>query len=363
MQQVELGANPEGRPVSQAELQQDVLRFAGQYCDSLVEAMTPLQQSSRPEVRTAASRQLLLYSASIYDIATEANPEVSLLDLIVFAALVRDRVDRHWIPKVFGEDGRKLSTVMARSEASLWGFSTKVLNQKWRDDLAGMIEDWRKANPEQIRVEVVRFSQFATTAGMISAQQAEKARGLLATLEVATRAADRAVLLAERAMFLANRMPFLFRLQVRVGARELIGDAANDLSSKEDLAARTGELKPMVSALEKLSHDTFLTVHEARLLAEEMGARPREPPTGAAQPSRPDPLEEVNALADKMLELLEELRGLGPGGKNDVAQRLDRMVEGWLRELMVGSAVLIVLFWSGYFVVKRASRWRSARSS
>jgi hypothetical protein len=91
--------------VLQAELQQDIQRFATKFTARVLDALAPLQSSPHPEVREAAMRQMLLYSASALDIATEPQPELGLLDMIVFVTLSRRIVDIYWAPKVFGEKG------------------------------------------------------------------------------------------------------------------------------------------------------------------------------------------------------------------------------------------------------------------
>ena len=41
----------------------------------------------------------------------------------------------------------------------------------------------------------------------------------------ASRAANQALLLSERGLFLFHRLPFLWRLQARLGVREVLGDS------------------------------------------------------------------------------------------------------------------------------------------
>jgi hypothetical protein len=44
-------------------------------------------------------------------------------------------------------------------------------------------------------------------------------------VKVAARTANQALLLSERALFLVHRLPFLWRLQARLAAREMLSDA------------------------------------------------------------------------------------------------------------------------------------------
>src|SRR5690606_10086272 len=95
---------------SQAALQRDVQRFSDDFVSRISEAMDPLLRSDRAEVRQAAMHQVLLYVSSSTDIATGAQPELSLLDMIVFVTLSRETVIHHWVPEVYGVDGRPLAS-------------------------------------------------------------------------------------------------------------------------------------------------------------------------------------------------------------------------------------------------------------
>jgi len=218
--------------VLQAELQQDIQRFSTKFTARVLDSLAPLQSSPHPEVREAAMRQLLLYSASALDIATEPQPELGLLDMIVFVALSRRIADTHWAPKVFGEKGNEFSQAMAQSEAEVWQLGDKILDKERREDLATLIRDWQERNPGQQRVEGIRFHTFSRVAGKLAEEQEKRASGLLSSLKTATAAADQAVLLAERALFLAHRVPFLLRLQARVGMHEIVGDTVAQLKSE-----------------------------------------------------------------------------------------------------------------------------------
>lgn len=217
--------------VLQAELQQDIQRFSTKFTARVLEALAPLQSSPHPEVREASMRQMLLYSASVLDIATEPQPELGLLDMIVFVTLSRRIVDIYWAPKVFGEKGGELLQAMAQSEAEVWQLGDKILDKKRREDLAALIRDWQVSNPNQHHVEGVRFHTFSKVAGQLAEEREKRTSGLLSSLKSATAAADQTVLLAERALFLAHRVPFLLRLQARVGMHEIVGDMVAQLRS------------------------------------------------------------------------------------------------------------------------------------
>src|SRR5262249_44238259 len=140
-------------------------------------------------------------------------------------------LERYWIPELYGADGSGISEVFARTEAELSELTKQLLTPAQREQLDSIVEAWLAANPSQVRVEGIRLTDFAAQAGPAAAETVGRAKGLLASVSSATRAANQALLLSERALFLVHRMPFVLRLQARVAARELWRDAAVQLSA------------------------------------------------------------------------------------------------------------------------------------
>jgi hypothetical protein len=211
-------------------LQQEMQRFATQLTDRITQATETLEESShRPEVRHEALRKNLRYIAAALEIATGPFAEINLVDMIVFVRLARAVLERHWIPALYGEDGSELAQIFAKSDAELAAVAEKALSFAQRRELDEIIDAWLAANPDQFRVEGIRFSDFAQAAGVAS-ERAMEVRGLLSSVKTATRTASQALLLSERVLFLVNRMPSLWRLQARLGAREMLSDAVTELS-------------------------------------------------------------------------------------------------------------------------------------
>ena len=208
------------------ELQQQLQRFATQFADRVTQATDELERSPRAEVRDEALRKNLRYVSSAMEIAAGPFAEVNLLDMLVFIRLSRTALERHWLPELYGADGAGLREVFARSEAELSELATQALTPAQRRQLDSIVETWLAANPSQVRVEGIRLTDFAAQAGSAAAETIGQAKGLLASVSSATRAANQALLLSERALFLVHRLPFVLRLQARMAARELLRDTA-----------------------------------------------------------------------------------------------------------------------------------------
>jgi hypothetical protein len=215
--------------MDELELQQHLQRFTTQFADRVTQATETLERSSPPGVRDEALRKNLLYVSSALEIATGPDPEINLLDMVVFVRLSRAALEHHWIPEVYRENGAELLEVFARSEEELGAVTEAALSPSQRAQLAHLVDAWLEENPAQIRVEGVRLADFAAAAGSAAAERAIEAKGLLSSVTTASHAANQALLLSERGLFLFHRLPFLWRLQARLAARDMLADAVAQL--------------------------------------------------------------------------------------------------------------------------------------
>lgn len=352
-----------GPIVTQIEMQQGIERFTGELLDRLVEACEPLSRSQSERSRREGVRRLLVYAASALDIAAGTYPEVNVLDMIVFLRLSRVAVERHWLPHVFGDEARPLVTAFVDSEERAWHLASKILTARQGEVLNGMIEAWQRAHPDQVRVEMVRFEAFSARAGRVTEALQRDAEGLLGSVKAATQAADQALLLAERGMFLAHRLPFLLRLQARVGAQEVMTDSLGRFSDVETLLKDAGLRRDVLDDVARLVDDLRGAAYEARLtlnaFAPLVGALP---PTDGLKSA----LDSSNELADKALMLVREARAMAPDDLERSLAMLEAHAEGMLRRVVLWlgllGAALILLFWGGYYAVRRLTAGSSRRS-
>jgi hypothetical protein len=215
--------------LAEFELQQELQRFATQFADRITQATDVLERSPRRAVRDDALRKSLRYVSAAMEIATGQFSEINLLDMIVFVRLCRTALEKYWVPELYREEGGELAEVFTRSELELSQVAARALSLEQRQQLAGIIDAWLVENPTQVRVEGIRLADFAAMAGSAS-ERANQASGLLVSVKSAARAANQALALSERGLFLFQRLPFLWRLQARLAARELIGDTVTELA-------------------------------------------------------------------------------------------------------------------------------------
>jgi hypothetical protein len=218
--------------LSDLELQQELERFTTQFTERVTQATASLDRSPREEVRDEALRKNLLYVSSAIEIATGPYPEINILDMVVFIRLSRTVLERHWIPTLYGQDGLGLDEIFAKAESELSAIAAQALSPKQREELEVLVDAWLEDNPAQVRVEGVRLADFSSAAGSAAAERAGQAKGLLSSVKVAARTANQAMLLSDRCLFLVHRLPSLWRLQARLGAREVLSDAIAQLSGR-----------------------------------------------------------------------------------------------------------------------------------
>jgi hypothetical protein len=357
-----------GNRVTEAELQQDVERFTTRFLENVAEASAPLTLLDDAGTRQIAMRQVLVYSSSALDIASEMTPETSLLDMMVFVSLSHRLLETHWVPVVFGDRGQALETTFARAEKEIWAASDKVMRTEQQFKLRGMVEDYLKDNPKQVRVESVRFSDFSVLAGQLAERRAKEAGGLFGAVKSATVAADQGILLGERGLYIAHRMPFLLRLQARLGVSEVMTDSLRRMNELPNVKGAMPEVEALARQASALIKDSKEMYVQAQTMLGALGqVLDHMPPQGEIQRT----LGVASEFTEQMRTMLEQVRAIipkdatktrdtasvlmarGDEAASVVMARADHYVMRWAAYLMAVGAAWNLFFWSGYYAVKR----------
>jgi hypothetical protein len=356
----------EKRRVNQAQIQESLERFVGVFWDRILQAAEPLMAPTAPaKVRAVAMRQILLYTSSSIDIATSRFPEINLLDMMVFMDLCHGVLEEYWVPEVFGEDGRPLEVAFKKSEEDLDRLAAGLLTPQQIADVHRLVQDWRRENPGQRRVEQIRPFIYAALAGKIVTEREREASGIVQSVRAATESADQAVLMADRAIFLTHRLPFLIRFQARIGLQQLIQDGLTTLGA-EDALAHAKELKPLVADVSTLAAHADQAANDTRAVLEIL--RPLLQPRGEGEELRAEQLiASANRLANETRAQLRELDGVERvlASADRLTDRAFQLLEGARAEgnralvyVAVLGAFLASVFWGGYVVAHRLTRDR-----
>ena len=204
------------RGITREELRHEIMRFAGRSAERVDDAYFKLEERFQtPKARRAALENSSAYVTSALDIAIGPNPEVNMLDMVVFVTLTRIVVEEYWVPKVFGDEAKILVEVFRSNEAEIWSIAGKVLTPQQQQELRDLIRQWRDRDPDRVYVEAARFGDFAWFMGESELAKAQQGGGFLGIKGV-TREVSETRMLAERAMFYAQRVPWIVRSMVRL---------------------------------------------------------------------------------------------------------------------------------------------------
>lgn len=240
-------ANKEPGSESIAILQQQVMRFADVYATTVAQACDDLSSSvGTPEARLDTLRWKLGQSTAAFIDASNPNPRLNVLDMLVLVTLSRMVVEDHYI-KEFGDAAQPLLKTHRRLEADAWTLADSVLKPDQQDELRDMIQEWRRKNPDQRYIGAVRFREFAAALGELPKPGTAAPNSIfsllyldpLASLDPTTAGIEQARLLGERAIYYGQRLPMLLSWQTQLLAYELTGqpESKQVLSDAGRLAA------------------------------------------------------------------------------------------------------------------------------
>lgn len=291
------------------------------------EAGPKLYDSPDRLIRLSAMRQVLLYQSSAVDIATEPEPEVALLDMVVFITLTKDSFENYWRPKVFGSAGDEFEQAFRQSESEVWVLASRVMNSAQQSTLKELIHKWQSENPGRYKVEGVRLGSLAQHAGAVAQAKDNQAGGLLAGVSSAVERIDEALLMANRGFFLAQRMPFLLRLQARLLASEISDDLiVTDLMNESaGLAQKAGTAAVQGKSL---AQSLYPLIPSPGMLARY--------------------LSETNRITDKTLTLVSALQRVDP------SDRIERLARNLMIYFFILLVAMSVIGWGGLFIYRRA---------
>lgn len=230
--------------MSQVELQRSIERFTSKFIEDITLAGDALPLTDAEQQR-AVLRRVLLYASTALDVASGPQPEMNVLDMLVFAILSRRTLECCWISELTTEDAKCLIMVLAEFERQLWEISDRMIDGAQQQQLRELIRAWNVAHPDEARVEWVRFEDISPRGGPAAQADARTARGLLRSIKSAARTADQALLLGERALFVTRRLPSVLRLHIRVVAQETLVDVGK-LRAYRTQQVQAQEVRPVL---------------------------------------------------------------------------------------------------------------------
>lgn len=251
------------------ELEARLMGFADRYLSKAAEATDTYQHL----VHTKAARELGLATfifpgLTVIGIAAGGEPGPDLLDMVVFATLQRESLEKGWAREVLGDQADNLIKTQQQLESQIWEIAGDVLSKDQLDRLREAIRLWRKANPNQRYVSNVKFDDVATErgAGQGAMGLQDESVGLLAPLDAAVREGEEIRLMARRSMYIIQRMPPLLMAQARFVLHEEVSPEQVDGLLK-DISGFTAS---MDEALKTFAHMPLILAQEREAVFKEI---------------------------------------------------------------------------------------------
>lgn len=205
-----------------------------------------------PEERAAALERRHFITSAVVTIATQPDPDVALLDMIVLVTLERMGAERLWLPTVFGEAGRPYLEALVTLEESIWALGQRVMTPPQLQELRAIVADWENSPPDFFR-RASFFRQSRVSAGRVRSAGAgvNRSRGLFASVRSAASSADDLMLQVERLIFLLQRMPDVVGAQAEYQVSKL-GRAPEVAGTLEEVSGALAALGPLAELADRL---------------------------------------------------------------------------------------------------------------
>lgn len=239
-QRVATAADRGGKAISMSEVDQLTNAFADRYVTTIGSACTRMAVgNSSALARKAAADFKLVSATAMYDIVTEPDPFSQLLDSVVVVTLQSMVwIDEGRADLVFGSRSEELVSALRSLRVDIWNIAAKAMTQKQLDELASLVWDWRRQNPNIDTVAFVRFGDFAEGRGKQALVDARNNGGLLASLDDTNTKVDQALVLSERIFYVAKRAPILasWQLESALAGAAAMPEVQETIRTKDDLA-------------------------------------------------------------------------------------------------------------------------------
>lgn len=307
----QVGATDGNQPIGSAELDELTRAFADRYVGLLYSTCDALKKDNPDPVQRREVQVLMVDCATnIYDIASNADAFTRMLDLVVVTTLVSQVwIDDDRVAEVFAGREELLIRALHHGRVEAWALAAQVLGPDQIDLLDYLLWDWRRHNPDMVRVSFVRFSNFAIGRGKSANAEVLAAGGLYANVGRQGQAVDEARLLTERMFYMLKREPTLLRWQVDA-LKEDIFNALDDRMKQADatvanVRVTVSEVNGVVTSLGQTSNSLDEMLKTADGLIARYDSVDRKPSRPFDIREYTEAVKELAATVGKMNDLLK----------------------------------------------------------
>jgi hypothetical protein len=265
------------------ELQSQLLRFADNAIETINLAISKLQPiDAEATRRRSLLRRRITTTKDILAVATGANVNANLIDMVILAGLNRMNVEDYWIPQIYGESAKPYLRASREIERQILRIAETALEKEQLSELQDAIKAWHEQHPYVrspsdlgalgFAAEVAQSNRKSKT-GITDSVFNLLSIDPLARLDPATRELADTRLFAERGLFLARHMPTMIRWETElliiqtaeVPQMEKLLDNVTQLSESADRFSRTAERMPGLISTERQQIIQALDAHQPGL--------------------------------------------------------------------------------------------------
>lgn len=245
--------------ITPSELQSQVMSFADRFIarvnGATIDYVYIKGYARKSKDRFAVNSRRLYACTAAVSIASGANPEVALLDMVSMVTLLRLTTQDLWVKKNLVPRSQIFLKAYIELEKDLWTIANSVLSKEQSRELRTMINEWHIKNIDTtIAVTSIRFGDFAKNRRQSTLIKDGKASGFLKTVKETNIEIEQARVLAERTVFMAERQPTLIRWQIE----QIFFDLAMEpefremLNSSSDIGQAAQRLSMIAEKMPKL---------------------------------------------------------------------------------------------------------------
>lgn len=260
-------AGEDTRTNAVAALQGEVMREADQFVGIVAQATDEFrQQVGTTEARDLGQQWKLNEATVAYVNATDENPLLGAVGMVVLATLSSMVVEDYWVGEKFGDAARPMLEAHRRLETNAWRAVEKVLTPAQKTELRELLRQAREQYPHMRYISAVRLPELAAKLGKVpSPGETPKPGSLfgllslnpLAGLDPTTQAIQQTRLLAQRMMYYVQRAPMLLSWQVQLTTYQLAAqpEARQLLSRVDDVGQSSKAFAKTAAELPQLVND------------------------------------------------------------------------------------------------------------
>ncbi len=147
-------------PVPSNVVQVGVMRFADTFAARITQSARDFAQNAgTPEAYIQAMNWTVGQCTAAFTIATGANPNANMLDMLVLVTLGRIVHEEHFM-QVWGEADRPMLAAFQELEEELWTVARQLLSPAQQEAVRQTLKEWREKNPDMAVTAFVKLPAF-----------------------------------------------------------------------------------------------------------------------------------------------------------------------------------------------------------